>query len=153
VEVHKGISAIIIVLVGLLGIAGCGGGDSSLSKTEYKQQAELVCNKGLKEREELLKEITAEYEQRNPTATAKEEAEEHARNVRKLMVVYQGTTDELAEVGSPEQGEKTAEELITAREDGTQKLKAEPLAVSEFTTIFAKATKISEQLGVASCGK
>lgn len=152
-EVHKGISAIIIVLIGLLGIAGCGGGDSSLSKAEYKQQAELVCNKGLKDREELLKELTAEYEQRNPKQSKKEEAEEHALNVRKLMAIYGGTTEELADVGLPEQEEKTAEELVKAREDGAAKLESEPSAVAEFATIFGKATKVSEKLGVASCGK
>jgi cytochrome P450 len=151
--VHKGISAIVFVFVGLLAIAGCGGGDSSLSKAEYTQQSELVCNRGLKEREELLKDLTAEYEQRNKKQSSKEEAEEHARNVRKLMAVYQGTTEELADVGTPEEGEKMAEELIKAREDGTQKLESEPSAVAEFTTIFAKATKAAEQLGVASCGK
>ena len=42
--VQKGISAIIVVLVGLLGIAGCGS-DSSLSKSEYEQKLELVCKK------------------------------------------------------------------------------------------------------------
>lgn len=150
---HKGISAIVFVLVGLLGIAGCGGGDSSLSKAEYQQQIEIVCNKGLKEREELLKELGAEYEKRKPNASAKEVAEEQAQNVRRLMAVYRGTTEELAEVGLPEQGQKTAEELVKAREDGTAKLEADPTAVSEFITIFAKATKTAEKLKASSCGK
>ncbi|HET9154115.1 MAG TPA: hypothetical protein VFN85_08365 [Solirubrobacterales bacterium] len=149
---QKGISPFVFVLIGILGIAGCGG-SSSVSSAEYKRQSELVCNKGLSDREELLKEVSAEYEKRNPNASAREEAEEQARNVRKLMAVYQGTTEELADLGFPAQGEKMAEELVQAREDGAAKLEADPQVISEFTKIFAKATKAAEGLGVASCGK
>jgi hypothetical protein len=152
VDVHKGISALIAALIGLLCIAGCGG-SSTISKAEYQQQTELVCNKGLKEREELLKKVSAEYYKQSGKASQKEQAEEQAENVRKLMAVYQRTTEELGDISFPEQGEKAAEELVKAREDGAAKLKANPQDIAEFATIFAKATKSAEGLGVASCGK
>jgi hypothetical protein len=155
-KVHKGISAIVVVLVGLLGIVGCGGGgggDSSVSRAEYEQQAELICNEGLKEREEVFKEVSAEYERRDRNASAKETAEEQAQNVRKLMAAYGVTTEELADVGFPEQDKKKAEELLQEREDGFEKIKADPQKMSEFIAIFAKAAKIAHGLGVASCGK
>lgn len=153
-KVHKGISVVAVVLIGLLGIAGCGG-DSSLSKAEYQQQIELVCNKGLKEREELFKEVTAEYEKKSRNASRKKLAELQANNVRRLMAVYQGTTEEIADLGLPEQGEKKAEELVKGREDGTAKVEADPQgSVAEFATIFAKPNKISEDFfEVASCAK
>ncbi len=149
---HKRISGVVIVLIGLLGITGCGDA-SSISKSDYKQQVELVCNKGLKEREELLKKVTPEYVRRSRNATAKERVEEQEQNVRKLMTVYQGTTEELVDIGLPDEGEKTAEELVKAREDGASKLKADPRLIGEFTAIFAKASKSAEDLGVSSCGK
>jgi hypothetical protein len=153
--VHKGISAIVVVVIGLLGIVGCGGDSSSaaLSRAEYEQQAELICNEGLKQREEVFQEVTADYEQRNRNASAKEQAEEQAKNVRKLMAAYEATTEELADVGFPEQGEKKAEELLQEREDGSTKIKADPQKMTEFIAIFAKAAKIAKGLEVASCGK
>jgi ABC-type glycerol-3-phosphate transport system substrate-binding protein len=150
--VHKGISAIVVVLVGLLGVAGCGG-DSTISRTEYEQRIELACNKGLKEREELFKKLTVEYEKLSRAASQKEQAELQAGNVGRLVTIYQGTTEEIADIGFPKQGEKMAEELVKAREDGAEKLAAKPEAINEFTTIFTKATKTAENLGVASCGK
>lgn len=153
---HKGISAIIVVLAGVLGIVGCGGGSSSpssVSQAEYEQQAELICNEGLKEREEVFKEVSAEYERRDRNASAKETAEEQAQNVRKLMAAYDVTTEELADVGLPEQDEKKAEELLQEREKGSAKIKADPQKMSEFIAIFTNAAKIAHDLGVASCGK
>ena len=152
---HKGISAIIVVVaVGLLGIVGCGGGSSSpVSQAEYEQQAELICNEGLKSREEVFKEVSGEYEQRDRNASAKELAEEQARNVRKLMAAYDVTTEELADVGFPEQDEKKAKELLQEREKGSSKIESDPQKMTEFIAIFTKAEKIAHDLGVASCGK
>jgi hypothetical protein len=151
--VHKGISAIIVIAIGLLGIGGCGG-DSSLSKAEYDQKLELVCNKGRSEREELLKEISQEYNGQNRNANAKEQAEEQAANILKLMAVYRGTTEEIDGIGLPEQSEEMAEELVKSREDAVAKVEADPgSAVANFAAIFAKPNKISEELDVASCSK
>jgi hypothetical protein len=154
-KVHKGISAI-VVFVGLLGIVGCGGGSSSpssVSQAEYEQQAELICNEGLQQREEVFKEVSAEYERRDRSASAKETAEEQAQNVRKLMAAYDVTTEELTDVGLPEQDEKKAEELLREREKGSAQIEADPQKMSEFIAIFAKAGKIAQGLEVASCGK
>jgi membrane protein involved in colicin uptake len=154
VEVHKGISAVIVVMVGLLGIAGCGSDDSSISKTEYDQQLELVCNKGLQEREEVLKEISEEFKQRNPKISAKEEAQEQAANIKRLMTVYRGTTEEIAEIGAPDEGGKMAEEFVKAREDAAGKVEADPRSALEASTsVFAKASKIAEDFDVPSCAK
>jgi len=152
--VSKGISVFIVVVTGLLGVAGCGGGSSSLSKAEYEQKLELVCNKGLKEREELLGEIAQEYQGRNRKASAREQAEEQAANIRKLMAVYKGTTEEIGEIGLPEQDEKTAEDLVQAREDVVAKVEADPTdALANASTIFGKASKLAEDFKVASCAK
>lgn len=154
-KVHKGISAVAVVLIGLLGIAGCGGGDSSLSKAEYQQQIELVCNRGLKEREELFKEVTAEYAKESRNANAKEIAELQADNVRKLMATYQKTTEEIADLGLPEEGEKKAEELVSGREKGVAKVESNPQsAILEFAKVMEKPNKIAEDFfEVASCAK
>jgi hypothetical protein len=154
-KVHKGISAVVAALIAVLGIAGCGGGNSSISKAEYQQQIELVCNKGLKEREEFFKEVTQEYTQQSKNATPKELAEIQAKNVRRLMAVYKGTTEEIADLGLPEQGEKKAEELVKGREDGVAKVEEETVrGVAQFSAIMAKPNKIAEDFfEVTSCAK
>ncbi len=144
---HKGISAIVVVLIGLLGITGCGG-DSSLSKSEYEQKLELVCNTGLKKREEFIAGVTQEYQKSGKKPNAKEQAE----NLRNLMGVYQETTEEIADIGLPEPGDQKAEELVKAREDAVAKVKASPQsALFEFPKIFGKAYRLAEDFDSASC--
>lgn len=150
----KGIGGIVAILIGLLCIAGCGG-DSAISRAEYEQQVELVCNNGLKKREELLKVVSQEYAKRDRKASAREQAEEQADNIRKLMGVYRETTEELADIDLPEQGQQKAEEMVKAREDAVAKVEKDPRGgLAEFTTIFAKSNKIAEDFfEVSSCAR
>jgi hypothetical protein len=151
VKVHKGISAIVVVLIGLLGVAGCGG-DSAISKAEYQQQLELICNKGQRERSELVEKLTKESERRNQTATEEEKEEAQTENIRSLMAVIEGTTEEIADVGHPKQDQKKAEELIQAREEAVERVEANPRsAIAEFEKIFERPTEIGEELEVPSC--
>jgi hypothetical protein len=151
--VHKGITAAIVVFVGLLCIAGCGG-SSTISKAEFEQKLELVCNKGLREREELLGEIAQEYQGKSPKESAREQAEEQSANVKKVMAVYRQTTEEIDGIGLPEEKEKAAEDLVRAREDVVNKVEADPTnALANASTVFAKASKAAKSFDVASCAK
>jgi hypothetical protein len=146
--VRKGISGIIVVLIGLLGLAGCGSGSSTLSKAEFDQQLELVCNKGLQEREEFLVKGNEEVAEGKIKKVGKAEA------IRRLFAVYAGTTEKIAEIGLPEKEEQKAEELVQAREAAAKKVNEDPLgAIAKVATIFAKPIKIAEELEVASCAK
>jgi hypothetical protein len=143
--VHKGISAIVIVLIGLLGAAGCGGDSSSLSKAEYRQQVELICNKGLQAREEFL--VKSNEEAAKGRKVGKDEG------LRLYMDVYEGTTEEIADLSPPEETEKQAEELVQAREAAAAEVDKDPQkALTQSLTIFSQAKKVSEDLEVASCG-
>lgn len=141
---RKGISAIVIVLIGLLG-PGCGGDSSSLSKAEYRQQVELICNKGLQDREEFL--VKSNEEAAAGRKVGRDEG------LRLYMDVYEGTTEEIADLSPPEESEKKAEELVQAREAAAVKVDKDPRSsLTQSLDIFAKAKKISEDLEVASCG-
>lgn len=147
---YKAIVGLAVAGALLLVVTGCGGDDSSISKQEYDQQLELVCNQGLKEREELFQEITEEFEAKGGKGNSQEV---QAKNIRKLMAVYQGTTEEIADIGLPEQDKKQAEELVQAREAAAAKVEADPLSAREdVATIFAKSNKLSEELEAKSCG-
>lgn len=145
---------VLAVAVAVWFMLGCGGGDSSLSKAEYDQKLELTCNKGLQEREEFLGEVDKKYEEQGPHQNAKEKAEEQAKNIKGLMAVYQGTTEEIADIGLPEKEEEKAEELVEAREAAVTKVEADPAgSISNITAIFEKPNKVAEGLEVGSCAK
>ena len=145
--VLKGI-AVLAVTGALLVGTGCGGGDSSISKQEYDQKLELVCNQGLQEREELFSEINKEFEGQNKKASPEFQEE----GIRKLTAIYEGTTEEIAGIGLPEQDGKKAAELVKAREAAAAKVDADPLGAREdLVAIFAKPNKLAEELEAASC--
>ncbi len=136
------------VAAALLVVAGCGGDDSSISKQEYDQELELVCNKGLQEREELIGQLSQEFEEGKQKSTTKTQAE----NINKLIAVYKGTTEEIADIGLPEEGEKKADELVRAREEAAAKVEADPLgSLGVTSTTFEEANKIAEDLEAKSC--
>ncbi len=136
------------VAAALLVVAGCGSDDSSLSKQEYDQELELVCNKGLQEREELVSQLGQEFEEGKQKSNTKTQTE----NIRKLIATYQGTTEEIADIGLPEESEKKAEELVEEREKAAAKVEDDPLGSLGVTaTTFEKANKVAEDLDAKSC--
>jgi hypothetical protein len=146
--VRKGLVILAALLVSLFAMAGCGE-DSSLSQAEYEQQLELVCNKGIQERAKLVNEVSREFEeQRERKSTPQYEAE----NVSKLATVYEGTTEELNELGPPEEEPEKVEAMIRAREEASAKVLADPLgARGQLEPIFEDPNKLAESLGVKSC--
>jgi len=133
----------------LLVVPGCGDGDSSVSKADYDRQLELACNKGLREREETVEQINKDYEENQ---AQKATTEFQIENLMTLIGLYEETTEEIADIGLPEQKEKEAEELLTAREEATAKINADPLGTRDsLTTIFADANKLAEDLGAKAC--
>jgi hypothetical protein len=138
------------VLIMLMALAGCGGGDdSSLTKDEYTKQLQVVCNKGSQERETLITDISRDYyEKREQRATPKYQEE----NLLKLIDTYQGTTDDIRDIGLPEGEEEKAEAFIEAREEAAAKVEASPLGTRDnLQAIFEPANEKSQALGVGNC--
>lgn len=140
--------AIIGLAVAAALLAGCGDDDSSVSKQEYDQQLELICNKGLQEREELIDDLSNKIQESNQGSDLKVQEE----NIRELVAIYQRNTEEIADVGFPEQNEQKAEELVQAREDAAAKVEADPFgSLGTTNTTFEKANKLAEDLKAKSC--
>jgi hypothetical protein len=138
----------IFMAAALLAAAGCGGGDSSVSKQEFEQQLKAACNKGLQAREHSYTQITNEYLESGKQPTPDYQAE----NIRKLFASYQETTEEIADIGLPEGEEKKAEALIKAREDGYDTVIEDPLATREkWPQVFHDASKKAEAFGAGTC--
>ena len=139
-----------LVLAGaLFSMIGCGGGDSTVGNDEYNQQLRLVCNKGLQEREELVNAINKDYEEnQEQKATTAYQIE----NLRKLIAVYQGTTEGIADIGLPEERAARAEEMVEAREDAAAKVDGDPLGTRDsLEAVFKKANQLASDLDAPSC--
>ncbi|HET9196970.1 MAG TPA: hypothetical protein VFN92_01780 [Solirubrobacterales bacterium] len=139
-----------ILIAMLVGLTACGSDDSSsLSKEEYTQQLKLVCNEGLKDRETLTRELAKDYYEnraQNPTP------EYQAENLVKMIHVYQGTTQSIADIGMPEGEEKKVEEFIREREEAAAKVEASPIGTRDaIETIFKEANEQAAALGAEGC--
>lgn len=147
---HKAIAGLAVVGALLLVTSGCGGGDDStvVSKQEYDQKLELACNQGLKEREAFLNKVNHAFEELGGDVSKAFQTE----NIRKLVAVYQGTTEEIADIGLPEENKKKAEELVQTREKAAAQVEADPLgSLSSLGYVFKKTNQIAEDLEASSC--
>jgi hypothetical protein len=133
----------------LLTLAACGGGgDSTISKQSFDRQLEVVCNKGLQDREEVMSRLGREYQESGQKTSTQLQTE----NVRKLIGAYQRTTEEIDDLDLPEGSEQKVEELVEAREKAAETVEADPLgSIGVNATTFNKANKVATELEAASC--
>ena len=137
-------------------VTGCGGGSgndsevtaSSLSKAQYIQKANAVCEKGtkqiatdfavfLKEKESVKEPTEADYVQLFNTVVAP--------NVEREI-------DELRELGAPKGDEKEVEAILQAREESIQIAEEDPEAIIENSDkVFARASKVAAGYGLKTC--
>lgn len=146
---HKAIVGLLIAGTLALVVAGCGGDDdSSISKQEYDQQIELICNQVLQDREEYTDKIGREQEQ----TRQKTDEKDLEQTIFDLIAIYQRGTAEIADLGLPEEDEKKAEELIKAREEAAARVEADPVgSLRTGNNTFDKANKAAEDLEAKSC--
>jgi hypothetical protein len=134
-----------IVLVAAL--QGCGGSSDSTTKADFVKEAKAICNKGEQKREELATKLITEFEEREEKATQKLQEE----SVLKLLTVYEGTTEKLAELDQPEGEEEKVEAIIEAREEGAEQAQASPATLLHSAQPLRKAENLSEDYGLGRC--
>jgi hypothetical protein len=124
-------------------VAGCGGGGSGpLTKAEFVEQGNEICEAATKERSEVTKEV------------AKQEgsggAKEGEEATLELLEPVQKMTEELVDLSPPEGQEKKVEAIVGAFEAGISKVEAEPLG-SKTSSAFSKANEMAAEYGLTSC--
>jgi hypothetical protein len=128
-----------------LAVAGCGADDSaeaSISKAQFRKQANLICNKGSIE----------QYEKANRYL------EDHPKAKEADLVEPAGISplekelEELQALGVPRGYEEEAEAFLDEFERALEELKEDPrAAVSSGGNPFEKANKLSEKYKFGDC--
>jgi type IV pilus biogenesis protein CpaD/CtpE len=140
-----------IVLAAVLAVAvvlgGCGSDSdstASLSKAEYKKQAEVVCQSYESEREEVLGKALEEAGS-NPNAKQKEKL------LLTVLATYEKMTEEIADLGTPEGEEQKAEAMIESMEEAIDRAKANPESAFTSDLPFREANKQVKAMGLDNC--
>jgi len=141
-----------MIVVGLMALilsaVGCGGGDSTMTAKEFEQQLKVACKDGARESNEVYGQISTLYGEGKRKATRAFQTE----NLEKMMGVYENTTEKIAEIGLPDEGEERAEALIQAREDAAAKTAADVWGTrEEYGVIFKDANRLASAYGAGAC--
>lgn len=144
------------LLLGALAVAGCGGGNSdetaeatSISKAEFIKQGDAICKKAGKEARDAISKATKEQEEIERKLSQKEQ-EEVVRSV--VLSPIKQMTDELAELGEPQQQGAEAQAVVNALQKAVQDALAEPLSIFEAgESPFTKAEEQAGEFGFQVC--
>ncbi len=148
-ELRKWVALLVVGAV-LWGLTGCGGGggDETLTKAQFEQQAKLICNKGQQEREEAIHaqlQKLEEGESKQATAAMQEAA------VLAVLDSYDRMTAKLADVGLPEGDEAQVEKIVDSMETAAAQVRANPQSAAGSGAPFKEADELLKAYGLESC--
>ena len=142
------------LMVGVLALAGCGGGDdsgsnaSSISKEEFIVKADAICKKGT----ERLQNAIAKLLKNQPNIT-KVSTDEQEKIVTTVMVPsVSREVKELRALGVPDGDDERVDAMITALEEGVETAERDPEVVTKSSdAIFGIASRIGGEYGLTVC--
>jgi hypothetical protein len=120
--------------------SGCGSGDPApLPEKQFVEQANAICRAAERERDAASK------------AGAEEGLKEADFVTEAVLPSIQSMTDELGGLGAPKGDEEQVEAIVTAFEEGIEKLEEEPSVQGASDAAFAKANRLAEGYGLSDC--
>ena len=152
-------------MVGVLAIAGCGGGGSDSSsanetsasppsKAEYVKSADAICTEAGKEVEaQFTAYLKKKGIEKIGTSGAKAEAEAVGAMKTVAIPAFNRQIEKLKALEAPSELQAKANEYIAAAEVALEKGEAEPLLIYvSMPKLFAGADKLAKELGFKVCG-
>lgn len=145
-------------LMGSLLIAGCGGSNdnststTTLSKAQFLKQGNAICAEGNKEIDESFESFAKENHLSPKKAPSGAELKNFSEET--LVPTVHRQLNEIKALGLPEGAEEEAEAVFAAVEEATEEVEANPTVLTEENNEpFAKANKLSRELGLTKCGE
>jgi hypothetical protein len=159
----KGRGVAVLAVLGVLAaaaiLAGCGSDSSSsasatdeaaapLSKAEFVKQADKICEKGIKKKDEA---VSAALKEQAEKAQAAPTAKETAKLVEETVLPsYSETVEQLSQLGVPKGDEAKVEKMTGEFESALKALEADPAKANE-SNPFEPADKAAEAYGIENC--
>jgi hypothetical protein len=143
----------VLCLLAVAVFAGCGSDDNTnaaaeeaeapLTKAEFVKQAEQICTKGLKEKEQAV------------SAALKKGAASNPKGIEKLVEEtiipsYQRIVEQLGELGVPKEGEAEVEKIVSDFESALDTVESEPVKASKKNP-FLTVDKAAADYGIETC--
>jgi hypothetical protein len=136
-------------------VAGCGSDSEtteSLTKVEFIKRADAICEKNEGKVTSEFEDYAEEKgwdENKEPSKEQQEEA-----IVEVVGPNVQAQVDEIRELGAPEGDEETIDEMLTAVEEGVERIEEEPqLLTEEAKNPLAEGSKLARDYGLEKCGE
>lgn len=143
------------MVIASVALAGCGGGDDgdgseeALTKVEFIEQGDRICEKSEKQSETEAEEFAEE----NGFDLEKASGEELEEAIAAVLVpALEQQAEEIDALGAPEGDEEEVEAIVAALEDGTAKVEDDPGAVFEGAPL-KEASKLAKDYGFEVCGE
>jgi hypothetical protein len=146
--VGKGIFRTIVAAVVVALLAGCGKsetGSASLTKAQFVEEANAVCEKWQEGREDALAAATRKFAGKKSSSEMEEEA------VLMILRPYEEATRNLGELRYPEAEEAKVRAIVITMEEAAKRVKADPGTALESDLPFRKANELSEKYGLTRC--
>jgi hypothetical protein len=134
-------------------ITGCGGSSDSstegggVTKAEFVKQANTICVKGEAQRSEAMAKVSATFDPTEDVTQTKKGDE----LIEAGMVVFEQTTEELADLEPPQGEEEKFEELIETREKDAAKVAQNPRGLLNGIAYLAPTEFMNAEMGLTSC--
>ena len=146
------VGALALLLVGV-GCGGSSGGETtaSISKSEFVEQANVVCERG---REKLHSDflVFSKEKNDNPNPSSAEYAEYVTRIIAPDM--KQEIIAKIRNLGSPKGDEESVDAMLAAVEEGVRKAEEDPRsALINNGQTFAKAIGLATAYGLKACAE
>jgi len=138
---RAGLLCVVAALAGGLLIAGCGGGDDeTLTKEEYIQRADQICQEGNDEIEAAAEDVELQDLTKFITETVVPKTEEQIAKIRELPI--------------PEGDEQTLNSIYDRVEEAIQKFKDDPGSLADLASgnIAPGVEEDSRAYGFKVCG-
>ncbi len=152
-QIYKNmLGAAVVTAVASLSILGCGdsdGGEASapLTKAQFLNQADQICRKRLKEKDEVVKAAVKEVADSGKQETSKQLQNEVGESI---LSTYRHIASEIDALEPPSQDEDDVEEFVGMLEDGLDEADADPSGILR-TDTFGEAAEAGRDYGLKAC--